>query len=29
MKWDSEASCQSIDPEVFFPDRPSDRALDA
>ena len=29
MKWDSEASCQSIDPEVFFPERPSDRALDA
>ena len=29
MNWDDEASCQGIDPEVFFPDRPSDRALAA
>lgn len=24
MNWDDEASCQLIDPDVFFPDRPSD-----
>lgn len=24
MNWDAEASCQAIDPDVFFPDRPSD-----
>lgn len=29
MKWDDEAGCQGIDPEVFFPERPSDRALEA
>ena len=29
MNWDDEASCQGIDPEVFFPDRPSDQALAA
>ncbi len=29
MNWDIEAGCQSVDPEVFFPDRPSDRALAA
>jgi WhiB family redox-sensing transcriptional regulator len=26
MTWDEEASCRSVDPEVFFPDRPSDHA---
>lgn len=29
MNWDTEASCQGIDPEVFFPDRPSDSGLAA
>ena len=29
MNWDIEAGCQSIDPEVFFPDRPSDHAAAA
>ncbi|MCZ3387440.1 MAG: WhiB family transcriptional regulator [Actinomycetia bacterium] len=29
MNWDVEAGCQSIDPEVFFPDRPADRAAAA
>lgn len=29
MNWDIEASCQWIDPEVFFPDRPSDHAAAA
>lgn len=29
MKWDDEASCRGIDPEVFFPDSPSDPALAA
>jgi WhiB family redox-sensing transcriptional regulator len=24
MNWDVEASCQAVDPDVFFPDRPSD-----
>lgn len=26
MTWDDEASCRSVDPEVFFPARPSDHA---
>jgi WhiB family redox-sensing transcriptional regulator len=29
MKWDDEAGCQGIDPDVFFPERPSDLALEA
>jgi WhiB family redox-sensing transcriptional regulator len=29
MNWDIEAGCQSIDPDVFFPDRPSDLATAA
>jgi WhiB family redox-sensing transcriptional regulator len=24
MNWDEEASCQGVDPNVFFPERPSD-----
>lgn len=28
MNWD-EANCQGIDPDVFFPDSPSDRGLAA
>ena len=26
MNWDDEASCQSIDPEVFFPEHQGDHA---
>jgi len=26
MTWDDEASCRSVDPEVFFPLRPTDQA---
>jgi len=26
MNWDNEASCQSVDPEVFFPERQGDHA---
>lgn len=26
MTWDDEARCHSVDPEVFFPARPSDNA---
>jgi WhiB family redox-sensing transcriptional regulator len=26
MNWDEEASCRSVDPEVFFPDRQGDHA---
>lgn len=26
MNWDEEASCRSVDPEVFFPDRQEDHA---
>ena len=26
MNWDSEASCQSVDPEVFFPERQGEAA---
>lgn len=29
MNWDVEASCLAVDPDVFFPERPSDPALDA
>ncbi len=29
MNWDIEAGCRSVDPEVFFPDRPHDHALAA
>lgn len=29
MNWDDEAGCRGIDPDVFFPDRPSDLALAA
>lgn len=29
MKWDDEASCRAIDPDVFFPERPSDPSLEA
>lgn len=29
MNWDDEAGCRGIDPDVFFPDRPSDPALAA
>jgi WhiB family redox-sensing transcriptional regulator len=26
MNWDNEASCQSVDPEVFFPERQGEAA---
>ena len=26
MNWDNEASCQSVDPEVFFPERQGETA---
>lgn len=29
MNWDIEAGCQSIDPDVFFPDRTSDHGAAA